>query len=315
MKITVMGFGKQGMRVVKRLETYAGTGSWYTVYCDKTYDPDLVPDISHFLMLDFEYEIGSWVPEMPVRYWLKENAVREYFSCILKDTHVLVLTLGAGGTMTLAAKEIASYVSKTFPEVVVYIVLTLPFRKETAFKTNDLTHKMIEYLESAEGIAYSVIENESVLAECDGEFLQAYDRSSEKMAELIFEVMNFQKEADEDVLAFLKGNGLVFYTEFDDDLISFAKTDLQNHSLPYTYRQKTALVDIAVSEDDFDMYTLSDIVDHMERLCEMDNYFIHWNGCKARTRQYHAKVLAAGKLKMEGLPVRSLHVLSGNRHY
>lgn len=182
-EIAMIGFGEQGIKAV------AGTAVQRELARKILIDNDraLLEQYSlagQCLYVDFCCDMGLWDPGYRIKQWLEDEENQKLVFQYIEGVSMLIFVTGLGGTMSLAAKELADFLSKERPDTAIYFMCSLPFRHETDYKHNYLSRILLDFLRCGK-VGWTVIENDKIQQIYGGNWSKAYDISFEYMAYLL----------------------------------------------------------------------------------------------------------------------------------
>lgn len=236
--IAVVGFGGQGIQAVANARVSRNIACKFFIDNDRMLLEGYVRS-GKCIAVDFDYEEGLWNPGCKIRMWLKDEENRDMVLQTAEGFSMLIFVTGLGGTMSLAAKELAEFFLREKPEMAIYFICSLPFHDETDYKHNYLSRVLLEFLRKGE-VGWTVIENDKILPLVGNDPMAAYTASFEYIAYLlegIFSLLGtgiWNSRIDFSELKDMLKKGLVYITVFEEaEDLAEKMPLLGNRLLPY----------------------------------------------------------------------------------
>lgn len=284
MYTTIIGFGKQGNKAVRGIPSSGGIKKLYAGSSLEDF-PDDEEDQRWYL--DFHYELGAWDPEFEIKMYLRNPKNQEMLLDYFQDTALVVIVMGLGGTLSMAAKHVITFLRNE--DIPVYVVCSQPFHSDGDYLRNLLCNEMVHFLrKNSEGIGWTLIESEKLVKEDRMGYKKAYETAHALLTDTVMTVLALPGEDEEENLLGTKimMNDLVSVIDHDLVYLSFVElkreknlTDYEilNRFLPYLPdKHSEGLLVMEIPKD------VESILEVGEKMNEILDYFSGVNNFTCR---------------------------------
>lgn len=238
-QIGLIGFGEQGIKAVSEVSS----GSCIEV--EKYFVDNDLEILKRYasdekaILSDYFYEGNEWEPGSEIRRLLKDEEMEKAAVTFTQKFSILIFVTGLGGSMSLAAKELADFVKKNCPGTSIYFMCSLPFHEETDYRHNFLARRVLQFLKENQ-VGWTVIENDRIFQRYYAKLEDAYKNSYMFMTYLLNSLFSlfgsgtWNSKIDFHEIKDLIGRGLVYISVWnDEDFVPENSDIILNEWLPY----------------------------------------------------------------------------------